>query len=427
MDGRIEVESEIGVGTVFNFELDFPIDTSYDLTPMVNDFCDVSVLIVDDNESSLKSLSTLTRSWQIKTQICDNAQSAIEVLLEQAGREDSIQLVLVDSKMPCGSGIDLAIRVRQEDQLEGVGIVLMSSGERTGQVVTSLDVDRIMKPVKHSDLRMAFANALQFEAVTEVPSSVSKGSDQLALKILVAEDNPVNQRLTIRLLEKHGHDVKLVQNGVEAVEYFRSEEFDLILMDVQMPEMDGLEATREIRNMSNPNARIPIIAMTAHATDADKQNCLASGIDEYLAKPFRSSELYELIGELTGRPTTKMGTSPQPRRRESLVDWEQAFETVGGDRDLLNDLFRVFLKERESMIFQIESALSKQDYKEIRRTAHSLKGALHHLGAKKAAEVAREIETMGQSESIQNAAERMSILKHMISELTRELTEFVKN
>lgn len=428
MDGRIEVESEIGVGTVFNFELDFPIDTSYDLRPVVNDFQDVSVLIVDDNQSNRKTLASLTRSWQMKTAVCDNAGKAIDLLLEQSTGPTPVQLILVDSKMPGGSGIDLAIRVRQEESLRGVGIVLMSSGERTGQVVTSLDVDRIMKPVKHSDLRLAFANALQVETDTKASVGAIKRSEQLALKILVAEDNPVNQRLTISLLEKQGHDVKLAQNGLEAVDCFRSDEYDLILMDVQMPEMDGLEATREIRNMSNPNARIPIIAMTAHATEADKQNCLASGIDEYLAKPFRSSELYELIAQLTGRPTTKMGTTPEPlRRRESSVDWEQAFETVGGDRDLLNDLFRVFLKERKSMIDQIESALDKQDFKEIRRTAHSLKGALHHLGAKNAAEVAREIETMGQTERVHNAAERMSVLKHMISELTKELNEFVKN
>ncbi|MDB4778120.1 response regulator, partial [bacterium] len=288
MDGRIEVESEIGLGTIFNFELDFAIDTSYDLKPVVNDFRDTSVLIVDDNESNLQALASLTRSWDMKTSVNDNVNDAIDLLLERSKAGQPIQLLLVDSKMPGGSGIDLAIKVRQEKAIAQTGIVLMSSGERTGQVVTSLDVDRIMKPVKHSDLRIAFTNALQFDSTPVVADTAVSPSEQLALKILVAEDNPVNQRLVIKLLEKQGHEVTLAHNGVQAVEYFRSHEFDIILMDVQMPEMDGLEATREIRNISTADARIPIIAMTAHATEADKQNCLASGIDEYLAKPFRS-------------------------------------------------------------------------------------------------------------------------------------------
>lgn len=427
MDGRIEVESEIGQGTIFNFELDFAIDTSYDLKPIVNDFRNTSVLIVDDNETNRSTLALITRSWNMETLVSSDVSQAIDLLVDKADSGTPVQLLLVDSKMPGGTGVDLAIKVRQEPALASTGIVLMSSGERAGQVVTSLDMDRIMKPVKHSDLRLAFANALQCDSASPQIDSSSSGTEQLALKVLVAEDNPVNQRLVTKLLEKQGHVVTLAHNGVQAVDYFRSQEFDIILMDVQMPEMDGLEATREIRNLSNPESRIPIIAMTAHATDADKQNCLASGIDEYLSKPFRSTDLYDLLAQFTGRPTASVEMETHAPKRESIVDWKQAFETVGGDRDLLNDLFRVFLKERSTMVSEIESALSKSDYKEIRRTAHSLKGALHHLGAKTAAEVAREFETMGQTENVQNAGERMSILKHMLSELTKELNEFVKS
>jgi PAS domain S-box-containing protein len=427
MNGRIEVESEIGVGTKFNFELDFSIDTSYDLTPKIAEFRGVSVLVVDDNLTSLQSLADLTRSWEMEVSTCETVEDAFRLMMEKETLGEPIQLVVADTKMPGGSGVDLAIKIRQQAELSRTGIVLMSSGERTGQVVTSLDVDRVIKPVKHSDLQIALGNVLRHEPDTKVAHSESEPAIQGALEILVAEDNPVNQRLAIKLLEKRGHHVTLAENGLQAVNIFREQTFDLILMDVQMPEMDGLEATREIRNMSNPNARIPIIAMTAHATEADKQSCLASGIDEYLAKPFRSSDLYRLIDLYTGRPTAVKESGNVPEPKSGSLDWQQAFETVGGDRELLTDLFRVFLSEQESMVSQIESAVQAIDFREIRRTAHSLKGALHHLGAKSPANVAREIELMGQTENIENVGERMSILKHLISELTQEITEFVKN
>lgn len=427
MDGRMEVESEIGVGTVFNFELDFPIDTSYSLTPVVDDFRDVSVLIVDDNPTNLKSLEALTRSWDMRTYVSDNVEQGLKILMGMSVAGDPIQLVLADSKMPNGSGIDLAIKVRQEPSIAGAGIVLMSNGERTGQVVTSLDVDRILKPVKHSDLQAAFSEALEFEAGTVSTTDTPNTDEQQELKILVAEDNPVNQRLTTKLLEKHGHVVTLAENGREAVDYFVENDFDLILMDVQMPEMDGLEATRIIRDKSGLHTRIPIIAMTAHATEADKQSCLASGIDEYLAKPFRSADLYALIAQYTGRPTTRIEPQTKPDQKKNAVDWERAFETVGGDRELLTDLFRVFLAERQTMVSQIEASLDKQDYKEVRRTAHSLKGALHHLGAVEAAQVAKEFELMGQAEDIQERDEKMSLLKHLLSELTLELNRFLNS
>ena len=215
---------------------------------------------------------------------------------------------------------------------------------------------------------------------------------------------------------------------MQAVELFKTGEFDVILMDVQMPKMDGLQATREIRSLSEAGSRIPILAMTAHATEADREKCLAAGFSDYLAKPFRSIDLFSKVQELTGRESVTNETKAGPITCcEASIDWEQAFDTVGGDRGLLCDLFEVFLKEKDGMVQAIQESLDNADHRELRRTAHSLKGALHHLGASEAAEAARRFEVMGQTEDIADASERISELKHLVSEISVEIRQFLPN
>ena len=428
MDSKMEVTSVVNQGTTFKFEVEFPLDKTFSPPPENAQFKDCSVLIVDDNQTNLLALKAITTSWGMNTYTSENAEEAFTILQERAAANKPIRICLTDSKIGDDSGIDLAARIRKEKSVTSTRIVLMSTGERTAQIVTSLDVDRILKPVKHSDLRIAFNEALEVHAPSTTVAGPINSADNPPLRVLVAEDNPVNQKLTMTLLEKSGHFPKLAPNGARAVEMFKSEEFDLILMDVQMPKMDGLQATREIRSLSGGGSRIPILAMTAHATESDRDKCLAAGVDDYLAKPFRSIDLLAKVQELTGRESvtneTKIGKA---KKHKSSIDWEQAFDTVGGDRGLLCDLFEVFLKEEDRMVRDIQNSLENQDYKELRRTAHSLKGALHHLGAVEAAEAARKFELMGQAEDISNAHERFSELKHLVSEISVEIRSFLTN
>ena len=428
MDGKMKVSSEVDKGTTFQFEVEFPIDKTYNPPPQSEQFKDWSVLIVDDNQTNLRALEALTTSWGMNTYTSQSAEEAFKILQERAAANEPIEICLTDSKIGKDSGIDLAVRIRKERLVTSTRIVLMSTGERTAQMVTSLDVDRILKPVKHSALRAAFNEALEVDAPITTAEVSVEAVDNPPLRVLVAEDNPVNQKLTMTLLKKSGHFPKLAPNGLRAVELFQSDEFDLILMDVQMPKMDGLQATREIRGLSATGSRIPILAMTAHATESDRDKCLAAGFDDYLAKPFRSVDLLTKVQELTGRDSvaseTKIGKA---KKHKSKIDWEQAFDTVGGDRGLLCDLFEVFLKEEDGMLQDIQDSLVNQDYKELRRTAHSLKGALHHLGATEAAEAARKFELMGQAEDVTHAHEPFSELKHLVSEISVEIRNFLTN
>ena len=428
MSGKMEVTSEVNKGTTFQFEVEFPIDKTFNPPPQIEQFKDCSVLIVDDNKTNLKALEVLARSWGMKTYTSENAERAFRILLQMATQNEPIQICLSDSKMGNESGISLAARIRKERAIASTPIVLMSTGERTAKVMTSLNVDRVLKPVKHSDLRTAFNEALEVDAPPTTVEVPLENNGDSPLRILVAEDNPVNQKLTLTLLEKSGHFPKLAPNGLQAIELFKTGEFDLILMDVQMPKMDGLQATREIRSLSESGSRIPILAMTAHATEADREKCLAAGFSDYLAKPFRSIDLFSKVQELTGRESVTNETKAGPITCcEASIDWEQAFDTVGGDRGLLCDLFEVFLKEKDGMVQAIQDSLDNADHRELRRTAHSLKGALHHLGASEAAEAARRFEVMGQTEDIADASERISELKHLVSEISVEIRQFLPN
>ena len=225
---------------------------------------------------------------------------------------------------------------------------------------------QLTKPVKDSDL-FACIGSLFNRSGEEVPAPEEAGLEsaenldldsQKRLRVLVAEDNSVNQTLMKALLRRAGHDPVVAINGIEAVKLFRSDSFDVILMDVQMPEMDGYEATYEILKLqADSGQRVPIIALTAHASPADRNRCLAAGMDEYLAKPIRAQSLYAMIDRLTGHHTTVNTVKTETKTAVSAIDWEAAFETVGGDQNLLKELLRVFVGDQAKLVQELEAAI----------------------------------------------------------------------
>jgi CheY-like chemotaxis protein len=328
----------------------------------------------------------------------------------------------------------LALWIRGDDVVAKTKIIFLTATNISEGVFDRGQLgidDQLLKPVKEQDLVDSIASVLcLIEPVTTSHGTrpVDENSSQRALRILLAEDNLVNQKLAVTLLQKAGHSVVVASNGQEAIDKFIQSEFDVVLMDVQMPEVDGFEATFQIRKLqTQAQHRVPIIALTAHASAADRKRCLAAGMDEYISKPFRSAELYELIESQTGyRSKIETASGGQAEAKAvRLVDWAHAFETVGGDHQLLHELIKVFLKDRDSLVDNIRNALESDNDKELRLSAHSIKGALTHLGARESAELAMKMESLASKQDINSARSVFEKFASSLEPLTAELKEFV--
>ncbi len=389
MGGQLKVESEPEKGSLFYFTAEFNVDSTSPTEPR-KQFDNQSVMLVVQSPEMRDNLESTIRLWNLRTTGAATAKQVLQLLRKKADAGDPVSLLITDIELPNIDGPKLASWVRDEEALAQTRIIFLANTNTTevGFDRADLGIDhQLLKPVKEKDLYESIGVVLGLLSPKTTPAAEFSSQEQRSssqLNILLAEDNLVNQRLAIALLEKVGHDVVVANNGVEAIEKFKQQDFDVILMDVQMPELDGFEATYEIRKLQSQDSgqRIPIIALTAHASSADRNRCLAAGMDEYISKPIRATDLYALVDRMTGhRSTLGSHESASPVRKLRLVDWEQAFDTVGGDRQLLTDLLEVFLRDRESMIQNIGRAISDQNGKELRLNAHSIKGALTHLAA----------------------------------------------
>jgi CheY-like chemotaxis protein len=316
--------------------------------------------------------------------------------------------------------------IRRHHEYDSVGLVLLTSGQSLASVGQGLDFERVMKPIKPRDLEEALSGKLDGNNSRQVSLEVPK-ERRRALRILVAEDNLVNQKLAIGLLERQGHTVSLVDNGVEAVRRVAAGDFDLVLMDVQMPVLGGVEATRQIRGGQTAAAQVPIIALTAHATDEVRRECLAAGMTDFLSKPIRREQLYRLIDALTGRhPFDHVEPPPVAGGGGGTIDWRHALETVGGDQELLAELIQAFLGEQEAMWRLLEEALRQGDSRAFRRAAHSFRGSLLHLGAAEARTLAEQLELLGQAGDLERAGEKLAQFRDSLRRLTGELAIFLQ-
>jgi two-component system, sensor histidine kinase and response regulator len=313
MHGKIWVESVPGQGSSFHFIV--RLEAAHAASPQPSDDVSLSgipVLVVDDNLTNRRILTEMFWTWQMQPAQAASAQDAVSHLVRAAQRGTPFALVVSDVHMPDMDGFDLVERIRRAPNLADVPILMLTSGEKRGDInrCKQLGISaHLMKPVRRAELRAAIVKALnkhpENRSETEPPPQVSAPGtpDAVASRVLLAEDNPVNQRLAARILEKGGHSVVIAGNGKEALAALHRDTFDVILMDVQMPEMDGFEATLAIRQDDTAKIKdIPIIAMTAHAMTGDRERCLAAGMDAYISKPIRAADLLSLIRETSRRP-----------------------------------------------------------------------------------------------------------------------------
>jgi signal transduction histidine kinase/DNA-binding response OmpR family regulator len=314
MEGEMWLESEPGRGSLFHFtalvapaqEGETPQPPSIDL------LSGVSVLVVDDNLTNRRILMDQLWSWQMAPAAVSTGVEAISLLRGANERGNPFGLVLTDVHMPGMDGFDLVARIRSSGRLYGAVIMMLTSGDQHGDVARchQLGVSAyLVKPVRRNDLRRSIETALSKgslavpEAAAPRPADLLPAGSASGCDILLSEDNSVNQRVATRILEKQGHRVTLARNGAEAIAAWSARRFDLILMDVQMPEVDGLQATAAIREKERTSGgHIPIVAMTAYAMTGDRERFLAAGMDDYLSKPIHAAALLELVGKYARQP-----------------------------------------------------------------------------------------------------------------------------
>ncbi len=305
MGGKIWVESQPGRGSTFHFTAQARVSNSLPADSrrvQPEQLGEVRVLVVDDNSTNRRILGDTLKRWGMKHQLEISAEAGLRALQEAHNQGVPFQLVLSDMQMPEMDGFSFVAKIRENPQLAGVTVLMLTSGRRQGDVARgkALGVaSHLSKPVARAELLVAIQQALGKVEVKErstltTPSSLRPPGQ--GVRILLAEDNKVNQRVAVRMLEKDGHQVIVVGDGHQALAALEREDFDLVLMDVQMPEMGGLEATAAIREKEKSTGRhLPIVAMTAGAMQGDQEKCLAAGMDGYLSKPVRSQELREIV------------------------------------------------------------------------------------------------------------------------------------
>ncbi len=435
MGGRIWVDSELGKGSRFHFTSHFKMQKSPVRKIIPRDpstLRDMGVLVVDDNATNRQILVKLLANWHMVPTVADSAANAMTILSEAKGLGRDFPLILLDAQMPDVDGFALAEYIKRHPDWETATVMMLSSAGQRGDALRCRELGvaaYLTKPVRQAELLDAILTALGTRPRNETrPALVTRHSlreSRNRLRILLAEDNAVNQLVALRLLEKCGHTVVVAANGKKALEALDKDSYDLILMDIQMPEMNGWEATRAIRERERESGgHIPIVAMTAHAMKGDEEKCLASGMDDYLTKPIRTAELLaalDRIGSHKADSEVVLQPSSSPNSAGPAVDLAATLERLDGDRSLFDELVEVFRNECPGLMGEIRRALVLQDAKRVERGAHTLKGSSSNVGAVAVSQAASEIESLASGGNLAAASKQCAALQTEIERLFVEL------
>jgi two-component system, sensor histidine kinase and response regulator len=436
MGGRIWVESEPGAGSRFHFTARLGTSANRTLvtTGAQPTLQGLRVLIVDDNSTNRRILLGLLQRWGMKpTAVCDGEQALIEI--SAAKKVDAAyDLVLTDMHMPTMDGFGLVELIKLTPENVPAMIMMLTSGGRKGDAARCRELGiaaYLIKPVRETELREAILSVLHSRRQTEPQPLVPRSSFRRdrnparCLRILLAEDNRVNQNLATRLLEKRGHHVTVANNGKEALALLAGGVFDLVFMDVQMPEMDGLQATIAIREQENiTGAHQPIIAMTALAMKGDQERCLAAGTDGYLSKPISSEKLDEALDSYVHRRCDEIPLKANSNRSPvPTLNAAELLHRIDGDRALLAELVEILRMEYPGQLRDAQESIARGDAKGLERAGHSLKGALVNLSATSASGFAAELESLGRSGKLTLAGPKLMELENEMHQVIDTLEE----
>ncbi len=449
MNGKIWVESPVnesgigGPGSAFHFHI--RIKVQKDEKPHVvfekTDLTGKRILIVDDNKINRLLFSTLLENWDMKPEAAPGSMEAMQIMKTAREEGRPYDLILLDVMMPDMDGFVFVKKITEKGWLNDSKIIMLSSGHipGDGERAKALGVSAYLsKPIKQSGLYNAIFETLCENSaensvrIFEPPRKEDKNDRKQKVRlnkklaVLVVEDNHVNQALIKGLLLKRGYHVSIAENGKAAIETLERKNHDVILMDIQMPIMGGVEATKRIREKEKEKGgHIPIIALTAHALIGDSEMCLKAGMDYYLSKPVNPRKLFEILDVLAGvvKGADKK-SNEETADINSVFNKAQLMDRVQGDTDLLNELVALFVDEYPGLIMALERAISERNIDGLKRSAHTLKGMVGNLGAIAAQDLALQLEILGGNGAFEKAESYLANLKKEIGKLKQSLIEY---
>jgi signal transduction histidine kinase/DNA-binding response OmpR family regulator len=430
MGGQIGVKSVLGKGSLFHFTIAFDVvakGVDIPEMPEESSLSGLRILVVDDNATNLKILCEMLSSWKMIPQPAASAAAGASLLGKADKRGVGFNLALIDSDLSDSDALTLVrqIKDRAGDATRIVVMLTTTTAKATDRFTELGVAAMVTKPVRPSDLLDAIINALSM-----VPMPVEKridgngcgrGRALPSLTILVAEDTPFNQKYIRRLLDNWHCRATIVDNGRLAIDALSTQKFDLVLMDVQMPQMDGLTATGRIRDQEKKTGRhVPIIAMTAHAMRGDRERCLEAGMDDYVSKPISSSTLLEAICRVVPAsnrdPETAEAAAPSAAD-DDAGEMAALLEAFNHDGEFFKDVAEMFIADYPPMVETVEKAIADEDGALLSRTAHALKGMARNFQIDGAADAARQLEMLADQDQFETAG-------HLFTRMVEELAGF---
>ncbi len=425
MGGKIWVESEPGEGSVFHFTARFGLQTAARPERDAIDFKGLQALVVEDHPVSRRVLVNALTRWNIEASETENGKSAMEFMERAKQAGTPFRLVLLDDTLPAADSYELAAHIREGLGVEAV--IMLGSALRREEIGDRFEAgvfSFLTKPVKESELLDAVRSVFDVSARRQARSAPAPSAParriERELDILLVEDNPINRRLAQHVLEKQGHRILAVDNGAAALEMLERRHFDLVLMDVQMPRMDGIETTAAIRNREKTTGEhIPIVALTAYAMVGDRERCLQAGMDGYLIKPIQPAMLLEAVERLQ---SVSAGRSQSGRADKVVLDRAALLDRVDGDMQLLGEVTGLFLQSCGELMASAREAMASGNTGGFAHDMHTLRGMLRSLSADAAQEAAGKLEELDLKKEREKADATYALLEQEVQALKAELS-----